>query len=177
MDKNTLLTIRRKIIKNSIWSVIFLISFYYSSNHFTTICLFVFFFIQLASLIGNIVEYYSNKRLQELRNNKQYQYNKEYYQKFIKDMFNDMENKYKYHYQQQILTPRTRDNLAEAYQLFKLKPECTIEDIKKTYRKFATIWHPDKWSIDTVENQEISKRNFQKLNAAYEVFKKHRNFN
>lgn len=51
------------------------------------------------------------------------------------------------------------------------------ETIKKKYRKLAMKWHPDRFSNDTLENQDIAKRNFQKLNNAYEVIKKHKNIN
>jgi len=51
------------------------------------------------------------------------------------------------------------------------------DDIKKQYRKLAMKWHPDRFSNDTKENQEIAKRNFQKLSNAYEIIKKYKNFN
>jgi len=50
-------------------------------------------------------------------------------------------------------------------------------DIKKQYRKLAMKWHPDRFAKDTKENQEIANKNFQKLNNAYIVIKKYKNFN
>lgn len=47
--------------------------------------------------------------------------------------------------------------------------------IKKKYRKLAMKYHPDKYSNESIEKQDIAKRNFQKLNAAYSVIKKHKN--
>lgn len=47
-----------------------------------------------------------------------------------------------------------------------LKLKIDIELVKK--------WHPDVFSNDTKENQEISKRNMQKLNNAYNIIKKHK---
>jgi DnaJ-class molecular chaperone len=36
-------------------------------------------------------------------------------------------------------------------------------------------YHPDKY-VNESSKQEIATRNFQKLNAAYEVIKKYKNF-
>jgi len=47
--------------------------------------------------------------------------------------------------------------------------------IKKKYRQLAMKWHPDKFATDTLENQEIAKRNFQKVNSAYNKIKEYKN--
>jgi len=49
------------------------------------------------------------------------------------------------------------------------------DTIKKKYRKLAMKWHPDKFATDTKENQEIAKRNFQKVSGAYNKVKKYKN--
>jgi len=51
------------------------------------------------------------------------------------------------------------------------------ETIKKKYRKLAMKWHPDRFANDTFENQEIAKRNFQKVNNAYQKIKEYKNIN
>lgn len=51
------------------------------------------------------------------------------------------------------------------------------ETIKKKYRKLAMKWHPDRFANDTTENQEIAKRNFQKVNGAYQKIKEYKNIN
>jgi len=51
------------------------------------------------------------------------------------------------------------------------------ETIKKKYRQLAMKWHPDRWTNDTVENQEIAKRNFQKVNGAYQKIKDYKKIN
>jgi len=48
------------------------------------------------------------------------------------------------------------------------------DTIKKKYRKLAMKWHPDKYANDTPENQEIAKRNFQKVSGAYEKIKQYK---
>ena len=47
--------------------------------------------------------------------------------------------------------------------------------IKKKYRQLAMKWHPDKFATDTSENQEIAKKNFQKVNNAYNKIKEYKN--
>jgi hypothetical protein len=170
----SLSTLKRSIIKRSIFVIIFVILYNIINNN---IVLFILVFGIVSNglnLLLNSIDYISEKRLQKIKDDNQYKFNSEYYQKLLDEMLNDVYNKQRYGYS---IQHKRRDELADAYQLFKLKPDCTIDDIKKTYRKYATIWHPDKWVTDTQENQEISKRNFQKLNSAYEIFKKHRNFN
>jgi len=55
----------------------------------------------------------------------------------------------------------------QAYKILGLEPGCSVEDIKKAYRKKALAQHPDKGG---------SKENFQELVGAYESLKKTRNF-
>ena len=52
-----------------------------------------------------------------------------------------------------------------------------ISKIKGKFRELAKKWHPDIFATDTRENQDIANRNFQKLNAAYELIKNDRNIN
>jgi len=51
------------------------------------------------------------------------------------------------------------------------------ETIKKKYRKLAMKWHPDRFATDTPKNQEIAKKNFQKISAAYDKIKQYKNIN
>ena len=57
----------------------------------------------------------------------------------------------------------------KSYKLFSLEEKCSDIDIKKRYRDLSKKWHPDKFSNDTIENQEIAKRNFQKVSNAYNI--------
>ena len=47
--------------------------------------------------------------------------------------------------------------------------------IKRKYRGLSKIWNPDKFINDSIENQEIANRNFQRLNNAYNIIKKYKN--
>lgn len=50
-----------------------------------------------------------------------------------------------------------------------------INTIKKKYRELSKKHHPDFYINDTMENQEIAKRNFQKLNTAYNILIEYKN--
>ncbi len=50
------------------------------------------------------------------------------------------------------------------YEILEVTPEATAEDIKKSFRKLALKYHPDK-----NKNSEESKQKFMKIVEAYEV--------
>jgi len=85
------------------------------------------------------------------------------------------QNDYK---QQSSSRPKTStDKLSDAYKLMGLKNTDDVSKIKGKFRELAKKWHPDVFATDTKENQDIANRNFQKLNAAYELIKNDRNIN
>jgi DnaJ homolog subfamily A member 2 len=51
------------------------------------------------------------------------------------------------------------------YNILEIEPNSTESEIKKAYRKMATIWHPDKHKT----NKEIATEKFKEINEAYEV--------
>ncbi|CAM6104551.1 unnamed protein product [Calypogeia fissa] len=55
----------------------------------------------------------------------------------------------------------------ELYALLHLSPEASDEDIKKAYRQWAQVYHPDKHQ--TVQMQDIATENFQRIREAYEI--------
>ena len=55
------------------------------------------------------------------------------------------------------------------YQTLGVSETATPEDIKKTYRKLAQQWHPDKWSGKSLEEQKQANEMMQKVNEAYEI--------
>lgn len=66
-------------------------------------------------------------------------------------------------------------SVTDAYRLMKLKYSDTPDFIKKRYRELAMQWHPDKFATESKSKQETANRNFQKLNSAYGVIRKHKN--
>lgn len=64
-----------------------------------------------------------------------------------------------------------------AFKILEVSPDATNDEIKKSYRKMAVKYHPDKVSHLGEEFQTAAKEKFQKLNEAYEKIKKQRGFN
>ena len=85
--------------------------------------------------------------------------NEEFY-RFYEQLNNDLMNK------------STR--LSDSYKLFKLNDDVPFNVVKNRYKELAFIWHPDKWTTSSVENQKIAERNFKKLQNAYDLIKKSR---
>jgi hypothetical protein len=71
---------------------------------------------------------------------------------------------------------KTELTVQQAYKLLQLKLTDDIPTVKKRYRYLAMQWHPDKFATYEVEKQEAAKRNFQRVNNAYNIIKKHKNF-
>ena len=55
--------------------------------------------------------------------------------------------------------------MSDYYNILNLEKSCSIEDIKKSYRKLAIKWHPDK----NPNNKEVATKEFQKISEAYAV--------
>jgi DnaJ like chaperone protein len=68
-------------------------------------------------------------------------------------------------------------NIEAAYDVLGVERDATDEQIKKTYRKLANTYHPDKVSHLGNEIQQSAHEKFQKINEAYEKVKKERNLN
>ena len=94
-------------------------------------------------------------------------------------MLNDMMNEFLKNHQgnphfnqnfnQNIL--KNTQKLDNAYKLLKLSKIDNNETIKKTHRKLAIKWHPDKWVTSTEKNKKIAENNFKKLQSAYDLIK------
>jgi curved DNA-binding protein CbpA len=57
----------------------------------------------------------------------------------------------------------------EYYQILGVSENTPLEEIKKSYRKLAQQWHPDKWNTKSLEEREKANEKMQKLNKAYEI--------
>ncbi|KAK6783119.1 hypothetical protein RDI58_020915 [Solanum bulbocastanum] len=55
----------------------------------------------------------------------------------------------------------------ELYALLHISPEASDEEIRKSYRQWAQIYHPDKYQA--LEMKEIATENFQRICEAYEI--------
>ncbi|XP_037131512.1 dnaJ homolog subfamily B member 6a [Syngnathus acus] len=55
--------------------------------------------------------------------------------------------------------------MVDYYQILGVRRDASAEDIKKSYRKLALRWHPDK----NPENKEDAEKKFKELSEAYEV--------
>ncbi|KAL2547428.1 Chaperone protein dnaJ 13 [Forsythia ovata] len=58
-------------------------------------------------------------------------------------------------------------NNRELYALLHISPEATDEEIRKAYRQWAQIYHPDKYQAPQMK--EIATENFQRICEAYEI--------
>lgn len=63
-----------------------------------------------------------------------------------------------------------------AYKILEIEPSASVEEIKKAYRTMAMKYHPDKVSYLGEDFQNAAKEKFQKVNEAYEIIKKQKNF-
>lgn len=53
------------------------------------------------------------------------------------------------------------------YKILEIKKDATDDDIRKSYRKLATKWHPDK----NINNQEMAEKKFKEITQAYDTLK------
>ncbi|RWR80652.1 chaperone protein dnaJ 13 [Cinnamomum micranthum f. kanehirae] len=55
----------------------------------------------------------------------------------------------------------------ELYALLHISPEASDEEIRKAYRQWAQIYHPDKYQ--SPQMKDIATENFQRIRDAYEI--------
>nr|XP_043628117.1 chaperone protein dnaJ 13 isoform X2 [Erigeron canadensis] len=58
-------------------------------------------------------------------------------------------------------------NNKELYALLHVSPEASDEEIRKAYRQWAQIYHPDKYQAQQMK--EVATENFQRICEAYEI--------
>ena len=155
----------RRILGSIFWIVV-IIGLMISSHPtmFWKLVLIVWLFVNVVSLYGYVKGYsiIENKKQQEK------------YKKNV-DEFNRLINDWTKGNYKQPIPNKPEMNIVDAYKLLNLKYTDTPAVIKKRYRNLAMQWHPDKFATDTKDKQEIASRNFQKLNKAYNIIKKHKN--
>jgi hypothetical protein len=62
------------------------------------------------------------------------------------------------------------------YNVLGVKPESSIEEVKKSYKILMSQYHPDKVATLGIELQNLAKKKSQEINEAYTYIKKKRNF-
>ncbi len=60
------------------------------------------------------------------------------------------------------------------YKILEISPNATDDEVKKSYRKLAVKYHPDKVAHLGEDIKKAAEEKFQKLNASYEQIKKQR---
>ena len=68
-------------------------------------------------------------------------------------------------------------NINNAYDILELTPDATDDEVKKSYRRLAVQYHPDKVAHLGEDIKKAATEKFQTLNAAYEEIKKQRGIN
>jgi len=135
----------------------------------------IFWFILILQIVlGLYALYKMSDRVLEAQKAEYAKQKRTYNQRFYRQTWNSG-----YRQQRQRQTVSTDDSpekISTSAQLLGINIIQDSEDIiKKKYRNLAMKWHPDRFATDTEENQKIAHRNFQKLNAAYEIVKKFKN--
>ena len=100
----------------------------------------------------------------------------------IKAMFVKSSSSYSHsNYRGRSNSHRTSSNqgmsLTQAYAILSLKSDATERELKKTYRKMAMTYHPDKVASLGESHKLAAKEKFQKVNEAYEKIKESRGLN
>ena len=55
------------------------------------------------------------------------------------------------------------------YDILKVSPTSSVDEIKKSFRKLALKWHPDKWSNASEQEKKTSEDKFKELSDAYTI--------
>ena len=65
------------------------------------------------------------------------------------------------------------NNIDQYYEILKLNPNASLEEVKQAYRDLAMVWHPDRFPADNPRLKEKAQEELKRINAAYEVLKSH----
>lgn len=62
-----------------------------------------------------------------------------------------------------------KSSAANLYAILGLQKDCSINDIKKAYRKLSLKFHPDRYLHGSASKKESAKARFQEINEAYHL--------
>mgnify|MGYP001068380226 CR=1 FL=1 len=57
--------------------------------------------------------------------------------------------------------------MEQYFEILKLKPDASTEDVKRAYKAQVKIWHPDRFPSESPQLQKRAHEMFQKITAAY----------
>ena len=64
----------------------------------------------------------------------------------------------------------------QAYRILGISPDCSIDEIKKVYRRLVTIYHPDRAISLGEEFTWLADKKTKEINEAYQQIRKKRKF-
>ena len=59
-------------------------------------------------------------------------------------------------------------NVKKSFEILRLKPDASVEDLKLAYRDMVNVWHPDRF-LHNPRLREKAERQLQEINRAYEI--------
>jgi len=59
------------------------------------------------------------------------------------------------------------NDFQDCYRLLELKPDATLEEVKRAYRELVKVWHPDRFTEDALLQQKAQEK-LKQINLAYE---------
>ena len=63
------------------------------------------------------------------------------------------------------------NNINQCYEILRIKPGASPEEVKLAYRDLAMVWHPDRFPANNPRLQEKAQEELKRINTAYEVLK------
>ncbi len=73
--------------------------------------------------------------------------------------------------------PQYNNEVNNAFKVLQVSPNSTTEQIKTAYKKLMKEYHPDLVTKENIDIQKEAQQKSQEINSAYNLLKKHLNFN
>lgn len=68
-----------------------------------------------------------------------------------------------------------KDEMDICYEMLRIEPSASDDEIKKAYRKMVLKYHPDKVLHRSADDRKWAEEKFKRVTAAYERIKRERN--